>query len=291
LGVQFGCVRPPEELAPYARAAEAAGFDELWVVEDCFFAGSIASVTAALASTERLTVGLGIVPAVSRNPAFTAMEFAALARLFPGRFLPGLGHGVAGWMRQIGAFPASQLAALEEVTTVVRALLAGEEVTFHGRHVHLDAVRLDHPSAEAPPVSLGVRGPASLALSGRCADGTILAEGAGPAYVRWALEQIAPTRPHRLTVFMWWARMLDEARPVVGRALRKSRNDVQYAPLGILDEVAVWRESGAADADVPEHWVELLVAVGDPAPRIAEYAAAGVASVVLSPVGPPPWET
>ena len=42
--------------------------------------------------------------AVARNAAFTAMEIAALAELYPARLIIGLGHGMAGWMRQIGAY-------------------------------------------------------------------------------------------------------------------------------------------------------------------------------------------
>lgn len=288
-GVQFPCRRPPEELVPFARAVEAAGYDELWIVEDCFFAAGPPSVATALATTDRVTVGLGIVPAVARNAAFTAMEMATLARLHPGRFLPGIGHGVGAWMEQIGALPASPLAALEEVVVAVRRLLAGDEVTMHGRHVHLDAVRLDHPPPVVPPVSLGVRGPRSLAVAGRSADGTILAEGASPAYVRWAVDQIAAPGPHRLTVFAWWAPTHDELREKVARSLAGDQDDAQLAPTGLLDDVRAWRAAGAVDDDLPDAWIDALAIVGDPAPAIAAYGAVGVGSVVLSPVGVLPF--
>ena len=121
VGIMFRREYAPETLPDFARRTEAAGFDELWVVEDAFYTSGIATAATALAHTSRLTVGLGIMPAVARNPVFTAMEIATLARTYPGRFLPGIGHGVAEWMRQIGAFPQSQLRALEEVTVTVRA--------------------------------------------------------------------------------------------------------------------------------------------------------------------------
>ena len=41
-------------------------------------------------------------PAVVRNAAVAAMELAAVAWYFPGPLLPGFGHGVPAWMRQIG---------------------------------------------------------------------------------------------------------------------------------------------------------------------------------------------
>ena len=204
-------VRPelePEALAERAREVEAAGFAELWLWEDCFLTGGIAAAASVLAATERITVGLGIMPAPVRNAAFAAMEIATLARLHPGRFHPGLGHGADAWMRQVGAKPASQLALLEETVGAVRALLAGESVSAEGRYVRLRGVALDHPPATAPPVSVGVRGPRSLHLAGRVADGTVLDWLSTPAYVRWARERIDAGRaeagraePHRLTVF------------------------------------------------------------------------------------------
>jgi hypothetical protein len=39
---------------------------------------------------------------VARNAAFTAMEIGAVAELYPAQLTIGLGHGMAGWMRQIG---------------------------------------------------------------------------------------------------------------------------------------------------------------------------------------------
>ncbi len=123
-GVMYRRHYAPETLKPFVQRAESAGLDEVWVVEDCFFGGGIALAASALAFSERIAVGLGIMPAVARNAAFTAMEVALLAKLYPGRFLPGLGHGVADWMRQIGAFPKSQLQALEEVTLTLRRCCA-----------------------------------------------------------------------------------------------------------------------------------------------------------------------
>jgi alkanesulfonate monooxygenase SsuD/methylene tetrahydromethanopterin reductase-like flavin-dependent oxidoreductase (luciferase family) len=267
---------PPEQLAARARAVEEAGFDELWLWEDCFLAGAIASAATALAATERVKVGLGIMPAPVRNPAFVAMELAALARVHPGRVLPGFGHGVADWLRQIGAKPQSQLALLEETVGAVRALLHGEEVSVDGRYVQLDKVRLDHPPAEAPPVFTGVRRTKSLALSGRVADGTILAEPSPVGYIEWAREQIAATRPHRITAFTLISMDAD-----VGAARAALRELVQER----LEEGGPAYEG--LDSVGPDV-IDRVAAVGPPercAEAIAARAAAGADSVVL--VGPP----
>jgi alkanesulfonate monooxygenase SsuD/methylene tetrahydromethanopterin reductase-like flavin-dependent oxidoreductase (luciferase family) len=68
LGIMFRREHAPENLPDFARRVEEAGFDELWVVEDCFYGSGIASAATALAGTGFIRVGLGIMPAVVRNP-------------------------------------------------------------------------------------------------------------------------------------------------------------------------------------------------------------------------------
>ncbi len=67
IGAVFLPQLPPERLREVARCADDAGLDELWLWEDCFREGGIASAAAALAWTERLRVGVGCVslPAMS----------------------------------------------------------------------------------------------------------------------------------------------------------------------------------------------------------------------------------
>jgi len=175
LGIAFVPTHAPESLRRLATTAEEAGLDDLWVWEDCFKQSGLASAAAALAWTERVRVGIGLMPAPLRSTAVTAMEVATLARMFPGRLVAGVGHGVQEWMGQAGVRVASPLTLLREHTTALRSLLAGEEVTTAGRYVTLDAVRLDWPPAEPVPLWLGGVGPRSLALAGELGDGLILA--------------------------------------------------------------------------------------------------------------------
>lgn len=171
LGLCFVPTLPPETLVHLAQTVEAAGLDELWVWEDCFKESGIASAGVALASTSRVRVGIGLLPTPLRNVALTAMEVATLARIFPGRLLPGVGHGVQEWMGQVGARARSPLTLLEEYVTALRALLAGESVTTHGDYVHLDAVQLDWPPTTVPPLFIGGTGPKSIDLAARLGDG------------------------------------------------------------------------------------------------------------------------
>ena len=307
VGAMFRPANPPEELRRYAREVEAFGYHELWIVEDCFLNGGVSAAAAALAETDHVTVGLGILPAVLRNPALTAMELATLARLHPGRVHGGLGHGVPSWMRQVGAYPASPLTALGEVTTAVRALLAGETVTIDGGHVHLDAVRLDHPPAVVPPVSLGVRSIKSLRLSGRVADGTILTELSTPGYIRWAREQIdagraeaGRTDPHRITVYALLSHdpardgARARARQEVAGFLRAGGLATQLGAAGIAEaaEVLVARSPDVDElaAMLPDEWIDQLVVAGDTDQCVASVRAlreAGADAVVLVPPADP----
>lgn len=201
LGMCFDRSFTPSALHEFTERIESGGLDQLWIIEDCFYTSGIALAATALARTHRTTVGLGILPAVARNPAITAMELATLANLAPGRLIAGIGHGVQTWMAQMGARTESPLATLEEVITVVRRLLRGETVSFRGRHVHLDSVAIDQPPAKVPPVVAGVRGPKSMALAGRAADGVVLAEGANAAYVARCREQAGDPAGFRISVF------------------------------------------------------------------------------------------
>ncbi|WP_405816376.1 LLM class flavin-dependent oxidoreductase [Streptomyces sp. NBC_01390] len=180
IGVMYDRDWAPEGLPEFARQAEALGVDDLWVVEDLGWNGGVSAAAVALGATQRLRVGIGITPAPLRSPALLAMELATLARVFPDRLVAGIGHGVREWMASVGVAPRSPLALLEETITSVRALLRGERVELAGREVRLDGIQLVHPATEPPPVVAGVVRPLSLELSGRVADGTLIAEGHGP---------------------------------------------------------------------------------------------------------------
>ncbi|WP_375477115.1 LLM class flavin-dependent oxidoreductase [uncultured Jatrophihabitans sp.] len=194
LGVIFPPSRPPEELLDVARAADDAGVDELWLWEDCFAESGVGPAGAALAATTRIAVGIGLLPAPLRNVALTAMELATLARMFPGRLRPGIGHGVLDWMGQAGVRAASPMTLLEEHAVALRALLAGAAVTTAGRYVSLDDVRLAWPPVEVPPLLIGAVGPKTLELAGRLGDGVILTGEASAEALPATLGHVARGR-------------------------------------------------------------------------------------------------
>lgn len=185
---------PPEDLRSAVEAAENAGIPELWIWEDCFRQSAYAVASAALAWTKHLRIGIGISPLPLRNVAVTAMEIATIERMFPGRLLPGVGHGVQAWMGQVGARRASPLTLMKEQVPALRSLLAGDTVTVAGRYVKLDEVRLDWPPEAAPAVYAAAEGPKTLRLSGEVADGTVLDSRHTPAELAASVEAVRAGR-------------------------------------------------------------------------------------------------
>ncbi|WP_309098035.1 LLM class flavin-dependent oxidoreductase [Streptomyces sp.] len=277
LGAVFRPQLPPERLRSVCEAADAAGLEQLWLWEDCFAEGGLSTAAAALAWTERLRVGVGLLPVPLRNVALTAMEVASLHRMFPGRTVVGVGHGVQDWMGQVGARVESPVTLLREYLLALRALLRGERVTTGGRYVTLDDVVLDWPPTEAGSgtgigtgVLAGVTGPRSLRLSGEAADGTILTASTNADGVRTARQLVEEGRkaagreaePHHVVVYL-----LAATGPGADARLR-----AELAAEGVASVPGL---GVAGDA-------------GAVAEAVARLAEAGADTVVLQPTGDEP---
>ncbi|MEU8895923.1 LLM class flavin-dependent oxidoreductase [Nocardia sp. NPDC048505] len=248
---------PPERVAEVAAAAEDSGLDEVWVWEDCFFSGSAVSAATILARTERVRVGIGVMPVPLRNVALTAMEIAALARMYPGRVLPGFGHGVQDWMGQIGARVDSPLTLLREQLIALRGLLNGEKVSVAGRYVRLDEVALEWPPTPVPPLVAAATGPKTLHLSGALADATILTSSTTPDDLRAARAQV--TAGHVAAGRTGPVRVIANLLTVTGPdaparlAAAQQANGTPHRPeagvagdaAAIADAVLRWAEAGA----------------------------------------------
>ncbi len=290
IGLCFDRGFPAAEVAPLARAIEAAGGDEIWIIEDCFYTAGISLAASALAVTDRLGVGLGILPAVARNPAITAMEIATLSNLAPGRVTAGIGHGVQEWMHQMGAGTPSPLTTLEEVITVVRRLLRGEQVSFDGREVQLRDVELDQPPSIVPPVLAGVQGPKSLALAGRVADGLVLSETTGPIAVAAAIDQAGRPDPFGVASFALVAVAAErrdayaEAAPFVAGVVREGRPSLTALPFFAEMSALVDDGGHAGLVSMPDDWWREIGAIGtvdDAIDHVEALGATGVGQVAL----------
>lgn len=170
-------VRWPEYLS-MARAAEASGFDSIWLGDHLLYddkpqpapergpweAWTLLSALAAV--TERVTLGPLVACAGFHPPGLLAKMASTIDEVSGGRFVLGLG---SGWnLREFRAFGLERerrVARFEEAFAIVRGLLAGERVSFAGRYFSAeDAVLLPRP-ARRTPLMVGSNGPRMLAAT------------------------------------------------------------------------------------------------------------------------------
>lgn len=168
-------VRWVEQLA-LARAAEAAGFDSVWLGDHLLYRGdgrpergpweAWTLLAALAAATERVELGPLVACAGFHPPGLLAKMAATVQEISGGRFVLGLG---AGWnepeFRAFGLPFDRRVSRFEESFAIVRGLLAGERVTVAGRHWQAeDAVLLPAP-ARRPRLMVGSNGPRVLSIT------------------------------------------------------------------------------------------------------------------------------
>ena len=161
-----------------ARAAEAEGFDSVWVAEA--YGSDAVSVLGRLSGeTSRIRLGSAIMQMPARSAAATAMTAATLDGLSGGRFVLGLGPSGPQVSENWHGVPfARQLRRTREYVEVVRLALSGDHVRYAGDSLRLAAEPGDRPLKltirpvqEHVPIYLTGLGPKSVALAGEIADG------------------------------------------------------------------------------------------------------------------------
>ncbi len=183
---QFG----PTELLDYATLAEECGYDSVWI-SDHFQPWrhthghapfSLAWLGALGARTRRITMGTSVLtPTFRYHPSVVAQAFATLGMLFPGRVVLGLGTG-----ESLNEVPASAIAWPEqkertarfrEAIRLIRALWAGERVSFEGQFYRTHLATIYDRPASAVPLYIAGAGPFMAKLAGLEADGFICTSG------------------------------------------------------------------------------------------------------------------
>ena len=168
-------VRWPEYLA-LARAAEAAGFDSIWIGDHLLYRGdgrrergpweAWTLLSALAAATERVRLGPLVACAGFHPPGLVAKMAATIDEVSGGRFVLGLG---AGWNEQeFAAFGIPydrRISRFEEAFAIVRGLLAGERVTVAGRYWQAQDAVLLPPPARRTPLMIGSNGPRVLGIA------------------------------------------------------------------------------------------------------------------------------
>ena len=162
-----------DELAGMALAAEECGYDSVWVGDhllyrdpdrgpwDCW------TTLAWLAGiTERVELGPLVACTAFHPPGILARQAAAIDELSGGRFVLGLG---AGWneaeFRAFGLPFDHLVSRFEEAFGIVRRLLDGERVTFHGRYHDAEDAVLLPPPRHRPKLMIGANRPRMLSIA------------------------------------------------------------------------------------------------------------------------------
>lgn len=178
-----------EQAVAEVQAAEAAGYDSVWVNES-YGSDAISMLGWLAPQTSSIGLGAAIMPAPARPPAAAAMAGATLDALSGGRFLFGFGPSgpqvSEGWY---GVPYVRPWGRVREYVEVVRAILRREGPLEHsGPHYEIPirgAGTMDqgkplklnfHPRRHEIPVYLGAIGRKSVELCAEIADGWI------PAY-------------------------------------------------------------------------------------------------------------
>jgi probable F420-dependent oxidoreductase len=165
-------VRWPEYLA-MARAAEAAGFDSIWLGDHLLYRDrggrevgpweGWTLLAALAAATERVALGPLVACAAFHPPGLIAKMAATVDEVSGGRYVLGLG---AGWnedeFRAFGLPYDHRVSRFEESFAIVRGLLAGERVSLAGRFWQAEDAVLLPPPARRVPLMVGSNGPRVL---------------------------------------------------------------------------------------------------------------------------------
>ena len=206
--------------APRAAArAEAAGWDGMVVVDSQNLSGdTFVALALAGRETSNLQLGTGVTNPATRHPAACAAGIASVHVASGGRAHLGIGRGDSA-LAHLGLAPSS-VADLGHYVRIVRAYLRGESVPFdelrpyeHADAKPVAALGLADTAADsslhwlpkdlAPvPVEVVATGPKVLELAGRDSDRVLLAVGADPDRVSWAMEHARAAGATRFAAFV-----------------------------------------------------------------------------------------
>jgi alkanesulfonate monooxygenase SsuD/methylene tetrahydromethanopterin reductase-like flavin-dependent oxidoreductase (luciferase family) len=181
--------RPPvEECWAFARHADEAGYDAIWVGDSVVMKPRLEVMTtlAYLAAiTSRVRLGTAVLLPALRGAVVLAQQIANVDQLARGRLVLGVGVGnripaaVAEW-EACGMEHRARAACLEEQIAIWRALWSGEPVTYAGHGFRLVGQTLGplpwRPEGVPILITAGNQGnvlPAALDRFARLGDGLI----------------------------------------------------------------------------------------------------------------------
>lgn len=189
-------LNPPDQLIDIARTAEEQGFSSVVLPDSLFFSESVSAAYPYTPDGNRFwnaetpwvdpLVAAGAMGAVtttlrfytsvlklgSRNPVLLARQVGSVAVLTGDRF--GLGLGV-GWSPEefawCGAPYAERGPRVDEAVDVLRLILDGGMVEYHGRFFDFDRLQMSPAPSRRVPFYVGGHTEVALRRAARIGDG------------------------------------------------------------------------------------------------------------------------
>jgi 5,10-methylenetetrahydromethanopterin reductase len=163
------------ELSALTVAAEAAGFDQVWVSNDLLLRSAPVLAATLAARTSRISLGIGVMNPYSVHPSELAMMAATLQEASGGRFLLGLGAGAEEFLAWAGIARTAPLATTRAAVVTLRALLGHTDVdrSLLPAWARERVAALKFPLGRPVPVYVGAMGPKMLMMAGQHADGAL----------------------------------------------------------------------------------------------------------------------
>jgi probable F420-dependent oxidoreductase len=174
------------DMIEFGVAAEAAGLDSVWTVENQRDPWVPLSVIASRTRSIRVGTGLAV---WARSPSLMEMTAGNLDELSRGRFVLGIGTAPASYNEGWHGIPYRRPAArMREYVEIVRRMLAahrGESVEFDGEFFHVHGYhRQVPPLRDRIPIYLGAVRRNMVELTGEIADGVLFNVLTTPRYLR-----------------------------------------------------------------------------------------------------------
>jgi probable F420-dependent oxidoreductase len=182
-----GMAAPPTypEVRAVALAAEAAGFDSLWVYDHLLFRfdGETTGIheawtvlSAIAEATTRVELGTIVMCTSFRNPALLAKMAGTLDHVSGGRLILGVGCGWHDPEYEAFGYPTDhKVGRFEEALTVIRELIREGRSDMDGRWTRARDAVLVPPARADIPILIAAKRPRMLELTARHADAWNLA--------------------------------------------------------------------------------------------------------------------
>ncbi len=172
-GDALGSPSSPRDVVDDARRAEADGFTSAWSVHFSRAYDALTAVAGAGAATERIELGVGVVPTYPRHPLALAQQAATTQVFCGGRLTLGVGVSHRPVIEGLHGLPfASPAKHMREYLSVLGPLLRGEEVSFRGEYYQVEGGFIV-PGTSPVSIVVGALSPGMVQVAGELSDGTI----------------------------------------------------------------------------------------------------------------------